>query len=63
MTTKEVSELTGIAPSTVSKYADILGITYLGSGYRKIYDWKEKDIPRLKSSLGKRGRKKKESAK
>jgi len=59
MTTKEVSELTGIAPSTVSKYADILGISHLGEGYRKIYDWKKTDIERLKRSIGKRGRPKK----
>ena len=56
MTTKEVSELTGIAISTVCKYADILGIDYYGEGRRKVYDWKKTDIDSLKKSIGKRGR-------
>jgi DNA-binding transcriptional MerR regulator len=60
MTTKEVAELTGIAGSTVRKYADILEISYLGSGMRKIYDWKKSDIDRLKKTYkGKTGRPKK----
>jgi len=56
MTTKEVSELTGIAISTVCKYAVILNIDYYGEGRRKIFDWKKTDIDRLKKSIGKRGR-------
>ena len=56
MTTKEVSELSGIAERTVIKYASILGIVYFGTGRRKIYDWKKADIDRLKKSIGKRGR-------
>jgi DNA-binding transcriptional MerR regulator len=60
MTTKEVSELTGIATRTVIKYADILSIAYLGEGRRKIYDWKKPDIDRLKKTYkGKTGRPKK----
>jgi len=61
MTTKEVSELTGIAMPTARKYAVILNISYLGSGRGKIYDWKKADIERLKKSIGKRGRPPKES--
>ncbi|GHV82119.1 hypothetical protein AGMMS49991_06770 [Spirochaetia bacterium] len=61
MTTKEVSEDTGIAPSTVLKYADILGVSYLGEGRRKIYDWKKADIDRLKKSIGRRGRPKRKA--
>jgi len=56
MTTKEVSELTGIAERTIIKYASILGIAYFGTGRRKIYDWKKTDIERLKKSIGKPGR-------
>jgi DNA-binding transcriptional MerR regulator len=56
MTTQEVSEATGIAPSTVLKYADILGISYLGTGRRKVYDWKKAEADRLVKSIGKRGR-------
>jgi hypothetical protein len=56
MTTKEVSELTGIAGPTVLKYAKILEIDYLGTGMRKIFNWKKSDIDRLKKSIGKRGR-------
>ena len=56
MTTKEVSELTGIAISTVCKYAEILKIDHYGEGRRKVYDWKKSDIDRLKKSIGKRGR-------
>ena len=59
MTTKEVSDLTGIAQRTVIKYAEILNISYLGTGRRKIYDWKKTDIERLKKSIGKPGRPKK----
>jgi DNA-binding transcriptional MerR regulator len=64
MTTKDVSELTGIATRTVIKYADILNISYLGEGRRKIYDWKKNDIERLKKTYkGKIGRPKKEKTK
>jgi len=56
MNNKEVSELTGIAESTVRKYAKILEITYYGSGMHKVYDWKKTDIDRLKKAIGKRGR-------
>jgi DNA-binding transcriptional MerR regulator len=48
MTTQEVSEQTGIAPSTVRKYAEILKIAYQGEGYQKKYNWKNEDIDRLK---------------
>ena len=63
MTTKEVSELTGIAISTVCKYADILNIDHYGEGRRKVYDWKKADIDRLKKSIGKRGRPPKKTVK
>ena len=56
MTTKEVAAETGIAEPTVLKYAKVLGISYLGTGMRKIYDWKKCDIDKLKHSIGKRGR-------
>jgi len=56
MNNKEVSELTGIAESTVRKYAKILEINYFGSGMHKVYDWKKSDIDRLKKAIGKRGR-------
>ena len=56
MTTKEVAAETGIAEPTVLKYAKILDISYLGTGMRKIYDWKKSDIDRLRRSVGKRGR-------
>jgi len=56
MTMKEVSELTGIAESTVRKYAPILGISYVGNGMHKVYIWKKSDIDKLKKSIGKRGR-------
>jgi len=56
MTNKEVSELTGIAESTVRKYAKILNITFYGSGMHKVFDWKKADIDRLKKSIGRRGR-------
>jgi len=56
MTTKEVSEQTGIALPTCRKYAIILQINYTGEGRRKTYLWTEADIERLKQSLGKRGR-------
>jgi ribosomal protein L44E len=56
MNTKEVSELTGIAISTVCKYAVILNIEHYGEGRRKISDWKKSDIERLKKSIGRRGR-------
>jgi DNA-binding transcriptional MerR regulator len=60
MTTKEVSELTGIAQRTVIKYANILGIRYSGEGRRKTYNWKKADVDRLKKSyVGKTGRPKK----
>ena len=51
MTTKEVSEFTGIAISTVCKYAIKLNITHYGEGRRKVYDWKETDIARLKKAM------------
>jgi len=57
MTNKEVSEQTGIAESTVRKYAKILNIAFYGSGMHKVFDWKKADIDRLKKSIGKRGRK------
>jgi predicted transcriptional regulator len=60
MTTKEIAELTGIAESTVLKYAKTLNIKHLGDGYRKIYDWSKADAERLKKSIGKRGRPPKE---
>ena len=41
MTTKEVAEATGLAEPTVLKYAAILNIEHLGTGYRKIYNWKK----------------------
>ena len=47
MTTQEVAKATGIAESTVLKYAKILDITHLGTGYRKIYNWKKRDVERL----------------
>jgi len=56
MTNKEVSELTGIAESTVRKYAKILNINFYGSGMHKVFDWKKTDIDRLRKSIGKRGR-------
>jgi DNA-binding transcriptional MerR regulator len=60
MTTQEVSELTGIAQRTVIKYANILGVAYLGEGRRKTYNWKKADVDRLKKTYaGKTGRPKK----
>jgi len=56
MTTKEVSELAGIAERTAHKYAVILNIPYVGTGRRKIYTWTDMDIDRLKKSIGKAGR-------
>jgi len=56
MTTKEVSAQTGIAVSTVCKYAVLLNIEYYGEGRRKIFDWKKADVELLKKSIGKRGR-------
>ena len=56
MTNKEISELTGIAESTVRKYAKILEINFYGSGMHKVFDWKKADIDRLRKSIGKRGR-------
>jgi hypothetical protein len=56
MTSQEISNQTGIALSTVLKYAGILQITYFGTGRRKVYDWRKSDIDRLKKSIGKRGR-------
>jgi predicted transcriptional regulator len=56
MTTKEVATETGVAEQTVLKYAKILKIDHLGTGMRKIYNWKKADIDRLKKSIGKRGR-------
>jgi DNA-binding transcriptional MerR regulator len=50
MTTKEVADITGIAISTVTKYAREFNITHYGEGRRKIYDWKNTDIERLKRS-------------
>ena len=60
MTNKEVSEVTGIAESTVRKYAKILEIKFFGSGMHKVFDWRKTDIDRLKKSIGKRGRPKKD---
>ena len=60
MTNKEVAEQTGIAESTVRKYAKILNITFYGSGMHKVFDWKKADIDRLKKSIQKRGRKPKD---
>jgi len=57
MTTKEVSDKTGLGISTVLKYAEILGIEYLGTGRRKVYNWQEKQIKLLAKSIQKRGRK------
>jgi len=51
MTTKEVHELTGIAVSTITKYAREFNIKHFGEGRRKIYDWSKADIERLKKSL------------
>ena len=51
MTTKQVAEATGIGISTVTKYAREFNITHYGEGRRKIYDWKEKDIEKLKQSI------------
>ena len=51
MTTKQVKEKTGIGLSTVLKYADILKIKYYGEGRRKVYDWQDADILRLKKAL------------
>jgi hypothetical protein len=60
MNTKEVADITGIAEPTVLKYAKILDISYLGTGMRKIYDWKKADIDRLKKTYkGRTGRPKK----
>ena len=57
MTTKEVFALTGIAISTVCKYAVILNVEYHGEGRRKVYNWKKADIERLKKTYkGKTGR-------
>ena len=56
MTTKEVAEAAGIAESTAQKYASIIEVPYLGTGMRKIYDWRKADIDKLKKSIGKRGR-------
>lgn len=58
---KEVHEYTGIAESTVRKYAKILEIFYVGSGMHKVYIWEKSDIERLKKIIGKRGRPKKEA--
>lgn len=62
MTTKDVAKATGFAEPTVLKYAKILGISYHGTGRRKIFDWKKADIERLKKSVGKRGRPKSEKS-
>jgi hypothetical protein len=61
MTSKEISDQTGIALSTVLKYAGILEITHYGTGKRKVYDWKKSDIKKKKKSIGKRGRPPKEN--
>jgi hypothetical protein len=61
MTSKEISDQTRIALSTVLKYAGILQITHYGTGRRKVYDWKKADIDRLKKSIGRRGRPLKEN--
>jgi len=60
MNMKEVSEMTGIAESTVRKYAKILEVSYVGNGMHKVYVWKKSDVDRLKKSIGKRGRPKAE---
>ena len=51
MTTKQVKDKTGIGLSTVLKYADLLKIKYYGEGRRKVYDWQNEDIPRLKKAM------------
>ena len=56
MTTKEVANETGIAEPTVLKYAKMLDVPHLGTGMRKIYDWRKSDIEKLKRAIGKRGR-------
>jgi hypothetical protein len=56
MTTKEVSAETGIAEPTVLKYAKLLDIDHLGTGMRKIYNWKKSDVDRLRRSIAKIGR-------
>jgi hypothetical protein len=64
MTTKEVAALTGIAISTVLKYANILEVGYFGTGRRKVFEWKKSDVDRLKKTYkGKTGRPKKDKTK
>jgi len=57
---KEVAELTGIAESTVRKYAKKLEVSYVGSGMHKVYIWNKADVEKLKKSIGKPGRPKKQ---
>ena len=61
METEEVHKITGIATSTIRKYALLLDVEYTGTGRRKIYNWKKSDIEKLKKSIGKRGRPKAEN--
>jgi hypothetical protein len=56
MNNREASQKTGIAESTVRKYAAILNIKYYGEGRHKVYDWQEADLPLLRQAIGKRGR-------
>jgi hypothetical protein len=52
----EAAGLAGCAESTARKYAPVLKIEYFGTGRRKVYNWKQADIPRLKEIIGKQGR-------
>jgi hypothetical protein len=56
MTMIEAAGLAGCAESTARKYAPALNIEYFGTGRRKVYNWKESDIPRLKEIIRKQGR-------
>jgi len=50
MNTQEVAEITGLVGRTVTKYAEKLGVAYVGEGRRKTYVWTESDVERLKEA-------------
>ena len=50
MTTKEAAEAAGLVESTGRKYAKILGISSIGKGNRKEYQWTEADVERLREA-------------
>lgn len=51
MEAADLAKKTRYAPSTVYKYAAILGISYLGIGQRKIYIRQEADIERFRTAI------------